>query len=244
MRLQGHQRAKQSSDCRNTEIEPLHRILSFHCYTDGTSQNYAAARSASTDEDSQMKLNATVGQSISIGWALFLMTTSVAWGAETMVPVEISGGHDIGKNDYGRPVVLIAAALEVKPEVFREAFSGVTPARGRGPTGDEARKNKAALMKVLAPKGVSNERLDEVSDYYRFQPQSGKIWTNKPAKAHAIIVDGQVTRIVVTEPGSGYSSIPKIVVPGYEKQLFEATIGFSKDLKKNGAITAIKAVKE
>jgi hypothetical protein len=61
---------------------------------------------------------------------------------------------------------LIAAGLSVRPEVFREAFSGVTPARGRGPTREEARKNKAALLKVLAPQGVTNERLDEVSDYY------------------------------------------------------------------------------
>lgn len=176
--------------------------------------------------------------------ALLSVTTTLAWGADTMVPVEISGGHEYGKNDFGRPVVLIAAALDVKPEVFREAFSGVTPARGRGPSGDEARKNKAALMKVLAPKGVTNERLDEVSDYYRFQPQSGKLWTNKPAKAHAIIIDGKVDRIVVTEPGSGYCSTPKIVVAGYEKQKFEAKLSFSKDLKKNGAIAAIEVVKE
>ena len=157
-----------------------------------------------------------------------------------MVPVQISGGHDIGKNDYGRPVVLIAAALGVEPDVFREAFSGVTPARGRGPTGDEARKNKAALMKVLAPHGVTNDRLDEVSDYYRFQPQSGKIWTNKPAKAHAVVVDGKVARIVVTEPGSGYCTPPKIVVPGYEKDTFAAKLGLSKDLKKNGRIASIE----
>ncbi len=69
-------------------------------------------------------------------------------------PVQISGGHDIGKNDFGRPVALIAAALGVKPDVFREAFSGVTPARGRGPTGDEARKNKAALRSLGAERCV------------------------------------------------------------------------------------------
>lgn len=178
-----------------------------------------------------------------IGLVVVLLMSSLGWGAEMTVPVEISGGHDIGKNDYGRPVVLIAAALDVKPDVFREAFSGVRPARGRGPTGEEARKNKAALMKVLAPKGVSNERLDEVSDYYRFQPQSGKIWTHKPAKAHAVIIDGQIDRIEVTEPGHGYCSAPKIVVPGYEQEKFEATLSFAKDLKKNGAIAAIKKSK-
>lgn len=54
-------------------------------------------------------------------------TGAVSRAAETIVPVTFSGGHEIGKNDYGRPVALIAAALEVEPEVFREAFSGVTP---------------------------------------------------------------------------------------------------------------------
>jgi hypothetical protein len=86
--------------------------------------------------------------------------------AETKVPVTFSGGHETDPKDHGRPVVLVAAALEVKPEVFREAFSGVTPARGGKPSQEEARRNKAALMKVLKPHGVTNERLDEVSNYY------------------------------------------------------------------------------
>src|SRR5689334_2006192 len=75
-------------------------------------------------------------------------TTVMSKAAETKVPVTFSGGHDIGKNDYGRPVVLMAAALGVKPDEFRQAFSGVRPAHGRGPTGAEARRNKEALMKV------------------------------------------------------------------------------------------------
>lgn len=168
-----------------------------------------------------------------------LMAKSAAKASETTIPVQISEGHEIGKHDYGRPVALIAAALEVKPEVFREAFSGVTPARGRGPTGDEARKNKAALMKVLAPKGVTNDRLDDVSDYYRFRPESGKIWPHKAAQAQAIIVDGKIDRIIITDPGHGYCSTPKVVVPGFEKQPFEVTLSFSTDFKKNGAISKI-----
>jgi hypothetical protein len=175
-----------------------------------------------------------------LSWMVYLMATSVGKAAETTIPVKISGGHDIGKNDFGRPVPLIAAALKVQPDVFREAFSGVTPARGRGPSGDEARKNKAALMKVLAPQGVTNDRLDDVSDYYRFRPESGKIWTNKPAVAHAVVVDGQIVRIVVTEPGHGYCSTPKIVVPGFEDVKLEVSLGYSTDFKKNGAIRSIE----
>src|SRR6187401_3427110 len=104
---------------------------------------------------------------------------------ETKVPVTFSGGHDLGKNDYGRPCTLMAAALGVKPDEFRKAFSGVTPARGRGPTGAEARRNKEALMNVLAPLGVTNDRMDEVANYYRFRPQNGELWPTKDAHAEA-----------------------------------------------------------
>jgi hypothetical protein len=48
----------------------------------------------------------------------------------TKVPVVFSGGHDTVVVDRGRPVVLIAAALGVPDEVFREAFSHVRPASG------------------------------------------------------------------------------------------------------------------
>ncbi len=47
------------------------------------------------------------------------------------------------------PVALIAAALGVESQVFRDAFSGVHPARGRGPTDAEARANKQVLMAAL-----------------------------------------------------------------------------------------------
>src|SRR5438045_1713230 len=69
--------------------------------------------------------------------------------AEKTVPVTFSGGHETDPKDGGRPVVLVAAGLGVKPEVFREAFRGVTPARDGRPTPEQARKNKEALLKVL-----------------------------------------------------------------------------------------------
>src|SRR4051812_47520904 len=80
-------------------------------------------------------------------------------------PVTFTGGHDTDPRDGGRPVVLVAAGLGVPPEVFREAFRGVTPARNGRPSAEEARRNKEALMKVLGPRGVTNDRLDEVSNY-------------------------------------------------------------------------------
>ena len=54
------------------------------------------------------------------------------------VAVVFSGGHETDGRDGGRPVILIAAALKVKPEVFRAAFSGVHPARGGGPSGQSS----------------------------------------------------------------------------------------------------------
>ena len=134
----------------------------------------------------------------------------VAGGAREMkVPVKFSGGHETDPRDGGRPVVLVAAALGVEPEVFREAFSGVTPARGGPPSPQEARCNKAALMKVLRPHGVTNERLDQVSDYYRYRPQRGELWPTTPAEAHAVVENGKVKQVVVTSPGSGTARPPK-----------------------------------
>src|SRR3954447_9310827 len=130
------------------------------------------------------------------------MAGLTARAAETKVPLAFSGGHEIGPNDYGRPVALLAAGLGVKPEVFRKAFSGVTPSRGGPPSGALARRNKSALLKVLGPHGVTNERLDEVSNYYRFRRQQGELWPTTPAEAYAIVDDGKIQQIVVTNPGS------------------------------------------
>jgi hypothetical protein len=167
-----------------------------------------------------------------------------AQAEEMKVPVTFSGGHEIGKSDYGRPCTLMAAALGVKPDEFRKAFSGVTPARGRGPTGDEARRNKQALMKVLSPLGVTNERMDEVANYYRFRPQNGELWPTKPAKADAIVNDGMITKIIVTDPGSGYCSPPKVSVKGFDNIHLEAKIKYDKDLKKNGGIESVEIATE
>src|SRR5690606_28900096 len=86
---------------------------------------------------------------------------TAAASAATRVPVVFSEGHDTDPRDKGRPVVLVAGALGVTPEVFRDAFSKVRPAGpDRGPTGEEARANKAALMAVLGKHGITNDQLD------------------------------------------------------------------------------------
>jgi hypothetical protein len=172
--------------------------------------------------------------------SLVVMAVRSSRAADESYPLVFSGGHDIGKEDHGRPCVLIAAALGVKTEDFRKAFSGVTPARGRGPTGEEARKNKDALMKVLEPLGVTNDRLDEVSNYYRFKPQDGELWKVKEAKGHAVVENGKVAKIVITEPGSGYSSEPTAVIDGLKGVSLKVTIALDKDLKKNGRVEIVE----
>jgi len=154
--------------------------------------------------------------------------------------VTFSGGHETDPKDRGRPVVLIAAALEVKPEVFRKAFSGVTPARGGRPSGELARRNKDVLMTALMPHGVTNDRLDEVSNYYRYRPERDELWKVVPAEAYAVVEKGRITKIVVTEPGSGYSSPPRAVVEGFEDTRLDVSIQFHKDLKKNGSIETVE----
>ena len=95
-------------------------------------------------------------------------------------------------------------------------------------------------MRVLKPHGVTDERLDEVSDYYRYKPGKGNLWKTMPAKAYAVLEDGKVKRIVVTDPGSGYSTAPKATVQGMEKVGLKVTIQFNKDFKKNGSISSIE----
>src|SRR5258708_2366054 len=82
----------------------------------------------------------------------------------------------------------------VAPEVFREAFSHVLPAGpdSGGPTEGEARANKAALMAVLGKYGITNERLDEVSNRYRYVKSHGQMWPTKAAVANALVQNGVI----------------------------------------------------
>jgi hypothetical protein len=163
-----------------------------------------------------------------------------AEAAEEKVKLTITGGHETDPRDHGRPVVLIANALGVTPEVFRDTFSRVKPApAGREPEPEQVQRNKAALLGALSRYGVTNELLDRVSNYYRYQPGSGRLWPTKPATAFATIQSGKVTAINITDPGAGYSSPPKILVPGHPEIVLKATPAFCRDLKTNGSLAAI-----
>jgi len=158
--------------------------------------------------------------------------------------VIFSNGHDTIPEDRGRPVILVANALGVKPEVFREVFKGVHPAGpgSGGPTPDEARANKRVLLDGLSKYGVTNERLDEVSNYYRYPPggnRNGRIWKHRDAAAVAMVKDGKITGFKITDAGAGYSSPPDITVEGIPDVHVMAEVTYGKDLATNGQIASL-----
>ena len=182
---------------------------------------------------------------LSVGCSAQTATTELPTDV-TRVPVVFAGGHETLGVDRGRPVVLIAAALGVAPEVFREAFSRVHPAGpdAGGPTEAEARQNKDALLGALGKYGVTNERLDEVSNFYRYPPGRGGVWKNTPAKANALVKNGVITGYEVTDGGAGYSSPPTISVAGMDTANANVELSFGQDFDTNGAVRAIKTGRE
>ena len=171
-------------------------------------------------------------------------STADLLGSSEAGTVVFEGGHETDSRDQGRPVKLIASALNVEEQVFRDAFSGVTPSSFGPPTPSHARENKKILMKVLGKHGVSSERLDEVSNHYRYRPGSGELWTHVPASAAAVIENGKVTSVTITNPGAGYVQPPRLVIAGHERVRLKAKIGFTDDLKTNGHLESIQLVDE
>jgi len=153
-----------------------------------------------------------------------------------------TGGYETDPRDHGRPVTLIAAALGVESQVFRDAFSNVKPARNGAPTEARARANKKVLLDALGKHGVTNDRLDEVSNYYRYQPGRGELWKHTPASAMAIIQDGKVTGFKITSPGSGYMTPPTVTVAGHDEIQVKATLEFGKDIRNNGSLKSLTIV--
>ena len=156
------------------------------------------------------------------------------------VAVTFTGGYETDPRDHGRPVVLIAAALNVTSDVFRKAFSNVKPASGgREPEPAQVRLNKQTLMKSLSPYGVTDDRLNEVSNFYRYSAIRGQMWRNTPATAYATVHNGVVTGFTITNPGAGYSSAPKVSVAGMPDLSPTVTLLYGTDFKTNGSIKEI-----
>lgn len=180
--------------------------------------------------------------------AVFFSLPCLAWAEPaadsdtpvTKVPVLFTGGHETDPRDKGRPVVLIAAALNVPPEVFRQAFSNVKPApAGQQPEPGQVNKNKEVLLHSLAPYGITNDRLDTVSNYYRYNRSRGEMWRAVPATAYATVSKGVVTGFTITNPGSGYSTPPTISLKGMADPQVTASLSFGTEFSKNGSIKEI-----
>jgi hypothetical protein len=183
--------------------------------------------------------------------AVFTGLSSLAWAQSTspdapadgssQVAVTFTGGHDTEGVDRGRPVILIASALSVPPEVFRKVFTGVKPAGpGQQPEEGQVRKNKQVLLEGLGPYGVTDDRLNEVSNYYRYRRSDGEMWKHVDATAYATMRNGEVVSVTITNPGAGYSSVPTVSVPGVDQVRFKVVLSYGTDLATNGSIREIK----
>lgn len=150
------------------------------------------------------------------------------------------GGYETDARDGGRPVALIAAALGVRPHVFRDAFSNVQPSRSGPPSASRAHANKQVLMDALGPHGVTNDHLDEVSNYYRYRPENGESWPHRAAKAVVEIRQGKPVAIRVVEPGHGYLTPPHVTIAGFEDVQIEVEMGYSSDFESNGRVVALR----
>jgi hypothetical protein len=162
---------------------------------------------------------------------------------ERRLPLIIENGHDTDPRDHGRPVVLIAAALKVPDQVFRQTFTHVHPAGpgSGGPTDAEARQNKAALMAGLSPYGVTDDRLNAVSNYYRYMRHNpGDLWRHRDAQAYAVVnADNKVVRFDVVDPGAGYTTPPTVTIAGLPDVEVTAKVAFGVDLESNGSIQSL-----
>jgi hypothetical protein len=137
-------------------------------------------------------------------------------------------------------VILVASALGVPEQVFRDAFSKVKPApAGSEPDPEQVNENKQQLLSVLAPYGVTNEDLDRVSNYYRYSGAAGQMWPTKTAVLRATLRDGKVTGIRVVSGGSGYTSAPKITVAGHPEVKAKAKLAFGKEFARNGRVVSV-----
>jgi len=163
---------------------------------------------------------------------------SISELADGRYELHISGGYETNPVDGGRPVNLIAGGLNIEPQVFRDAFSNVTPEEQGHLNEETARRNKAILLEALGPYGITNELLDRVSNYYRYRPDKGETWPVTPAAAYAEVQDGNIS-FFITQPGSGYNTVPAVSIPGVSDVNIFVTIAYDTDLATNGQLAAV-----
>lgn len=167
-------------------------------------------------------------------------SSSSSSSSAVVLAVAITGGRTSVVGDGGRPVVLVASLLGVTPEAFRDAFSGVTPARGAEPEAAQVQANKAVLLDALGPYGVTNSALDAASNAYRYSSANGETWAHRDATATATIDDGMVT-VTVIDAGRGYTSTPDVIVTLADGSSVHgtATVVYTDDFETNGSIGSV-----
>ena len=168
-----------------------------------------------------------------------LGTSACTATSPRVVAVTFTGGFELGANDYGRPVPLYAAMLGVSPDTFRQAFSGVRPDPGHAPSVVEQTANKNALLSVLATHGVTNDQLDRVANYYRFDSTRGGSWPHRAASAEATVVDGKVVAVRITDAGVGYTQAPQVSIDGFPQASVTAQVAFTTSFETNGHIASV-----
>jgi hypothetical protein len=85
---------------------------------------------------------------------------------------------------------------------------------------------------------VTNERLDQVSDYYRYVASRNELWPTQPAVAYATVQGGKIVGYKIVSGGSGYSSTPVVSVAGFSNNA-QAELAYGKSLEKNGSVRSI-----
>jgi hypothetical protein len=94
-------------------------------------------------------------------------------------------------------------------------------------------------MDGLGKYGITNDRINTVSNFYRYAAWEGGIWRNKPAVANALVKDGAIIGYEITYGGYGYTTPPTVSVPGLDGTLAKVELSFGKEFETNGAVSAI-----
>ena len=94
-------------------------------------------------------------------------------------------------------------------------------------------------MDALGRYGVNNDRLDAVSNFYRYPPGRGGMWKHKEATANALVKDGAVIGFEILDGGAGYTVPPAVSVSGMKDVNARAELSFGKNMESNGAVRAI-----
>ena len=97
-------------------------------------------------------------------------------------------------------------------------------------------------MNALGKFGIDNDRLDAVSNFYRYPPGSRNLWKNQPATASALVKEGSIIGYEITNGGYGYTKSPIVTVPGMASATAKVEIAYGKDMATNGTVSVITMV--